>query len=254
MQSARRTFLLGCACLCSLLPTLVARSQGRKPRTGVGGCFFSQQSDAARVQEIKGGVYRTSTGDAKLDATVSAVLFRAARAYSLSRNAYPAFRFIPPGAAGGDGFADDGVSMDPSTKGIVALGLGLLKEFQSDDFGIIAFEVIAGHEFGHIFQTRNQYVEPLLAGADGKAKLVELHADFLAGWFMSRRGQLPVEILRYVVDALFSRGDDLVGEPEHHGTKAERFAAVLQGYLRGTATDSPEGAAANGLAYLREVT
>lgn len=254
MQSVRRTLLLRCACLCGLLPTLVAGSQARKQRTGVGGCFFSQQSDSAPVQAIKNGVYRTSTGDAKLDAMVSAVLFRAARAYSLNRNAYPAFRFIPPNAAGGDGFADDSVSLDANTKGIVALGLGLLMEFQSDEFGVIAFEVIAGHEFGHVFQIRNKHVEPLLAGADGKAKLVELHADFLAGWFMSKRGHLPVEILRYVVDALFSRGDDLVGEPDHHGTKAERFAAVLQGYLRGTATDSPEGAAANGLVYLREVT
>ena len=251
----KRRHVIRCAgCICASLSLGPVGAQPQGARIGVSGCFFSQKTDAARGIVLKEGIYRRTTGDDGLNAKVNAILFRTARAYGLDRDAYPAFRFLPPGADGGDGFASDAVEMQPGTKGIVALNLGLLTTSQSEELSLIGFEVIAGHEFGHIFQMRKNYAEPLLVAGDGKAKLVELHADFLAGWFMSKRGQIPNEILRHVVDALFSRGDDSVGTPEHHGTKAERFTAVLQGYLRGGTTDSADGAAANGVAYLKEIT
>lgn len=219
-----------------------------------GGCFFLDLSAENRSPGVAARIYRTTTGVGPLDLQISAILFRASRAFSLESKQRPAFRLLPIGADGGDGFANDSVVLNEGTKGLVAVSIDLLKGSQSEERPPLGFEVIVGHEFGHIFQVRNNYIEPLkVAAANGGKKYVELHADFLAGWFMSKQNQVSMESMQYVTDALFSRGDNSIKSPEHHGTKAERFAAVLQGYVRGPATDSAQGAAENGVAYIQEI-
>lgn len=258
MRENRREMLLRAARLCASFTTALTVTGQRLPNSMEGGCFFAEQTSGGLGPDLKNRVYRTTTGNGSTDSLIHPILFRAARVYQLDRSEYPTFHFLPPGAAGGDGFASDSVVLNPGTKGLVAVSLTLLHVYQpaqssgSEQTGLLALETIIGHEFAHIYQMRNNYIDRLSLG--GGSKYIELHADYLSGWFMSKKNGLNIAALRPVADALFSRGDSAVGQPGHHGTKEERFAATLQGYLRGDLTDSPEGAAMNAIEYLRELT
>jgi hypothetical protein len=232
--------------------TLPTAAQGVAPALSTG-CFFVEESGRQETSDLRDRVYRRNTGNVSLDQAVNTILLRAARAFSFERSHYPAFRFLPPGASGGDGFAKEPMVFEPGTQGLVALSLTLLEGSQPEETRLLGFEVIAGHEFAHIFKVRKNYIEPLQVAGNGGGKYVELHADFMSGWFVSQRGQISTAALQHVVDALFSRGDNKIGSPGHHGTKEERFAAVLQGYLRGGSSDQAEGAAENGIIYLQEL-
>src|SRR5262249_42632574 len=60
------------------------------------------------------------------------------------------------------------------------------------------------------------------------AKLVELHADFMAGIYMA--GKKPSIDLESYAHAFFKIGDDEFTNPDHHGTPEERYLALKEGY------------------------
>ena len=248
----RRRLLLRAAhvCACCVVPSALA--QNATPIVGDGGCFFVEQSTGKIATDIKRRAFRTSTGVTQLDAAVHQMLSRAATAFGFEVGQYPAFRFIPPKGEGGDGYATNAVTMDANTQGLVALSVDLLGGNLPEELRLVGFEVIMGHEFAHIYQARKNLTDALLA-ANSKGKLVELHSDFMAGWFMSKRNNVDRDSLNVVANALFSRGDNGVNEPGHHGTKPERYAAVLQGFIRGPSTDHVDGANDNAFAYLEEL-
>ena len=77
------------------------------------------------------------------------------------------------------------------------------------------------HEWAHIVQFARNYLAP------GKA--AELHADFLAGWFLGRTagssGVRDEAMYRF-----YFLGDDAVNHPDHHGTPMERASAATNGF------------------------
>ena len=86
---------------------------------------------------------------------------------------------------------------------------------------------ILGHEFAHIAQFER--------GEPADALESELHADYLAGFYLSRRGlQLPGGAERFTY-TLFSFGDTDFDfyDPVGHGTGDQRVAAMLAGYYAG---------------------
>jgi hypothetical protein len=64
-----------------------------------------------------------------------------------------------------------------------------------------------------------------------RIKRIELHADFLSGYFAGRRRKerpnFPASVVTATIGGL---GDDLRSSPNHHGTPGERKAAVVQGF------------------------
>lgn len=226
-------------------------------------CYFGSASgEMAGAAAGATGLVAT-TGSEVLDAEVEGLVRRAARAFKFVGENRPAFLFLASGAPGGEGFARlDGVYA-PGSVGLVAVSVDLLREsaytgpttnsVPTQEMRLLAFEVIVAHEFAHIFQSRNTYVQ-LLRASDDTGKNIELQADFLAGWFMAQRHELRPEVLRFVTDVLFSRGDQSVGQKGHHGTKPERFGAVLQGYLRSQYNDNVDAAAELAIVYLKELS
>jgi len=237
-------------CACCAVPGAIA--QERSPIQGDGGCFFLEQVAGQVTTDVRQRTFRTSTGVAQSDAAVYQMLTRAATAFGFESGRYPSFRFIPPKGEGGDGYATNAVTLDANAQGLVALSVELLHGSLPEELKLVGFEVILGHEFAHIYQARKTLTGALFA-ANSTGKLVELHSDFLAGWFMSKRNSLDRESLNVAVNALFSRGDNSVNKPGHHGTKAERYAAVMQGFIRGPTTDHVDGASDNAIAYLEEL-
>lgn len=117
------------------------------------------------------------------------------------------------------------------TDGTVLFGLRLLRKLManpiSPEVGVAA---VCAHEYGHILQFKLGIVAKL-RGDRPTARRVELHADFMAGFFAGlRRRERPKFPAHVVITTLSSMGDTLRSANDHHGTPAERRGAVVTGY------------------------
>ena len=124
--------------------------------------------------------------------------------------------------------------------GTVLIGLALLRSEWRATFGTsLSMPAIIAHEYAHIAQFK--YKLPWTEG-----KWPELHADFLAGWFIAHRGRFPVATdANQAAASLYYKGDYDFNESDHHGTPAERLAAFQAGFEFNLRSNSPSG----GLAY-----
>jgi predicted metalloprotease len=114
------------------------------------------------------------------------------------------------------------------TNGTILYNLELLTEQLGVSHwgGTIVAGVVA-HEFGHIHQYFSGYMERLRS-MDSTVKFVELHADFLSGFYMGGKSG-TISITDYT-NAFFDIGDNQVKNADHHGTPEERFLAIKGGF------------------------
>jgi len=85
------------------------------------------------------------------------------------------------------------------------------------------------HEFGHIVQYKLKLQNRLTAG-QATVKRLELHADFLAGYFAGARKLEKPEFPAAVFATDRYAAGDYVKDQSHHGTPEERAAAVVRGF------------------------
>jgi hypothetical protein len=115
--------------------------------------------------------------------------------------------------------------------GTVLLGQRLLKRLMaSNDYPDVGIAAVCAHEFGHILQYKHGLDRQLRAGQE-TVKRVELQADFFAGYFAGRR-KLERPSFPAAVFAMtqYNMGDDMIHNPNHHGTAEERSAAIVRGF------------------------
>jgi hypothetical protein len=98
-----------------------------------------------------------------------------------------------------------------------------------EGFKNVGLSIVMAHEWGHVLQFK---LEPDLPKT-GKSK--ELHADFLAGFYLSRKqaalpGWVSWPDVQNCARTLFDIGDYSFNSPQHHGTPEERFIAFSAGY------------------------
>jgi hypothetical protein len=183
----------------------------------------------------------TSSGDAQLDRSLGRALLRLAEAFEV----YPGFGFIDD-SDGENAYAarEDRIA---GTRGTVYFGLALFRRTMARfDDGGMAVLAICAHEFAHIYQFWSGYHQELTV--DGKVRLAELHADFLAGYFLARRKaeltQLNIQGAGALIESL---GDTEFSSPDHHGTPVQRVRAIEAGYDYGkTGTHAIAAAAREG--------
>jgi hypothetical protein len=172
-----------------------------------------------------------------LDRLLPSLAFRLANAFGISGpNALPGVTFFddhegPNALATAD-------ALIASTSGTVLLGRRLLTdELHQHPFGGGAIAGIVAHEFAHILQYRARYYEDLLTkDKGGTVRCVELHADFMAGWFLGLPSQsdfVTIDSIDAFAESLYRRGDTDFTNPQHHGTYAQRYAAMLKGFFLG---------------------
>lgn len=105
-----------------------------------------------------------------------------------------------------------------------------LSERESPDAVVAA---VCAHEFGHILQYKLGIEKPLRAGQPS-VKRLELHADFLAGYFAGiRKLKNPKFPSAVFATSQYAIGDGFINNPNHHGTPEERAAAVVRGFETG---------------------
>jgi hypothetical protein len=162
-----------------------------------------------------------SSGDADLDQNLIAEMTKQSGFFGYR----PAFLLY----SGGDKNAAATPKMSMAmTDGTIYYSIEMMKEqlLQTKWGGAIIAGVIA-HEFGHIYQNFSNAM-PRLRSLDKTAKFVELHADFLSGFYMASKDR-TIEVKPYA-DAFFKFGDYGFTNARHHGTPEERYFLLKAGY------------------------
>ena len=197
------------------------------------GCMISA-NDAKRLLAKNTGHQIVITGAEPIIASSGDKQFDLALAQTLSRIS-DTLEVVP-----GFAFFDDGVSANAyatplarlsNSDGTVLFGKTLLKriltEPESPDAIVTA---ICAHEFGHILQYKKKLTARIEAGQK-TVKRLELHADFLAGFYAgNRKLQKPTYPAAVYVSIAKKSGDYNQSAPNHHGQPDERAAAVVRGF------------------------
>ena len=109
--------------------------------------------------------------------------------------------------------------------GQVVLGNYLINElsFKSDSYTRLM--AVFAHEFAHAMQ--HKY------GWSGNSKWRELHADYLAGYYLGRNSSMNQSEVISTFNEFSSRGNFDFNNPDFHGTPEERGCAFLEGFKYG---------------------
>jgi hypothetical protein len=165
------------------------------------------------------------SGDREFDFALAQTLSRLAETFQV----LPGFAYFDdfekPNA-----YATNRKRMDRAD-GTVLFGLNYLKRWlaqpESPDAAVAG---VCAHEFGHIVQYKYGLDKVLNAGQP-TVKRVELHADFLAGYFAgTRKLQKPDYPAAVIAAQKYAGGNFLVNDRLHHGTPDERANAVVRGF------------------------
>jgi hypothetical protein len=118
--------------------------------------------------------------------------------------------------------------------GTVLLGVHLLNRLMSlEHHPEIAIAEVCAHEFGHIVQFKHGLMTTL-SDRNSTNYRIELHADFLAGYFAGLRKVVRPSFPSMVFGTTaFHFGDYAFGSPEHHGSPEQREDAIMYGFKTG---------------------
>ena len=209
-----------------------------------GGCFISPASfDRVRRSQafnrsaanlFDRDKHLRTTGDKTLDRALDAAIKKLSDLFGQ----VPAFGFYReadyPDVGAMNAFATDENTNITGTWGTVAFGTTLFEREmgQYDQSGSTIMAVIA-HEFAHIWVFRKGLMDKINEGQPN-VRRSELHADYLAGYFLASRKKANPKISLQASGELFHRlGDTNFSSLNHHGTSAERVAAAEQGFRLG---------------------
>lgn len=153
------------------------------------------------------------------------------KTFSLSGIHRPGFYFFDDGAPG-EAYCTPNIAKIANTSGTIRVGKNLLISSAFSDApwsnSLLGF---LAHEIGHIVQWQANYFDQLRP--DGKDRPLELHADFLAGWALGKEESFGFDFERLddMAEHIFLRGSYEFGSPTFHGSPAERYAALVRGFL-----------------------
>lgn len=226
-ECTRRSFLLGSMASAMAVP---AFGQSRFVY-----CSWAM-SDLQQFQK-----YSTS-GNSNVDHAMIAEIRKILDVFPID----PGFKFIRDDSPNAFAVAESDV---PNTRGTVYIGKNLINdEFTQDQFGGVAVAGICAHECGHIFQYDNGYMQSLHGPT---AQWIELHADYLAGFYLGKDGSHSRDHVEIFANSLFRKGDFDFNNERHHGTPDQRVAAMREGYGAGQAGTDVRTAAQNGASFVR---
>jgi hypothetical protein len=235
---SRRALLAGmAACGCSQLagPRVWARSlsdaKGCVLLEGDYGLIAGRKislgqtlSNAAAKDAGAGEKMRRTTNNPELDRALDRALKRLADTFGI----FPGFGFYDDF----DGPNARALRKDlvPKTKGTVLFGDKLFDNLMDLDGSGGAVMWTAAHEFAHIWLFYSGEMDKVRAGQKN-VKRMELHADFLAGFYLGlRKKESPQVSLWTAGKDIWSSGDTQYNSPDHHGTPQERIAAAEAGF------------------------
>jgi hypothetical protein len=183
----------------------------------------------------------SSSGNPSFDGAVIAELKRILKIIP----AEPGFKYIKANNA-----AATNESIVDGTKGTVFIGLDFVSNLVKQDDGGVSVAGVLAHECAHIFQ----YYSPYHARLKGTtSRLLELHADLLAGYYMAKKLGNAGAMLSGLQRELIQNGTYNNIHLEDHGTPGQRNAALDKGYVMSRGGMAFEEAARMGEEYVRRL-
>lgn len=242
---------------CSVCSRALAQSGQTVRMPSVPGCVL-QGDDASNFAEENGHSWITysrfaeifeTSGNPNLDRAFGVMLVHLSQLFEVN----PRFYFYDDGREL-NAYATDEV-YDPSYEhGTVFMGMNFMNHMlRESPYGDILLMAVCAHEFGHIVQYFTNGLAPRLRRMHQTVKYMELHADYLAGFYIARRSSgYEDEQLRHLGEGWEASGDTAFNDPNHHGTQAERIAAIEAGFglVANGGNGSIEEAVQQGLIYL----
>jgi hypothetical protein len=233
MRTLNRRLLLSAALGACALPLAAAPNAFAQPVGGIGVCPLCQRMGApfgVNTNATKSETFKIarSSGDAETDHFLGVALGHLSSAFEVS----PGFAFFDDSASPNALAVPD--TLLGNGPGTVLMGMHLFGQLMARvrDGGITVIAVCA-HEFGHIHQMQYGY-HSRLAALDSTKRPIELHADFLAGYYLALRKEQHRELdLSAVGGVLHGLGDTNFDAREHHGTPQERVGALAAGFKFG---------------------
>ncbi|MCI4662473.1 MAG: hypothetical protein MRY63_11720 [Neomegalonema sp.] len=104
-------------------------------------------------------------------------------------------------------------------------------EFQHAGEKHFIWHYIIGHEMAHAFQKHSRLIEAMGAGMFRSNVAVELHADFMAGFFLGREYGLDVLAIDQLARELETIPAGKPGDVHFHGAPRQRYFVMTQGAL-----------------------
>lgn len=181
----------------------------------------------------------STSGDRKFDNALIAELRRILQVMPVD----PGFKFVKANNA-----AASDETVVQGTRGTVFIGLDFVRKLVDHDDGGISVAGVLAHECAHIYQ----YFSPYNKELKGPTNLwFELHADFLAGYYMAKKlGTDTIKLSDFQL-TLIRSGTYNEQALQHHGSGAQRNAAMDKGYRLSRSGMSFEEAAREGKDYVK---
>ena len=243
MQTDRRYVLLGvCSCAaCTLSPFSLAAAPLQEKvakLSQIKGCFVDSNNASLVLganmvtgehshlpSEVK--TMMRSTGDKELDTLFDAALQRLAETFDV----WPRVGFYD------DSDSPNAMAMRYSVGGVnefaVVFGRNYFKKLMDYDPSGITLLQTAAHEFAHVRVYQEGLFEKI-RGGQPTVKRIELHADFLAGYYLGiRKLDNPGESFLLAGWRREESGDTEFSNIHHHGTPDERIDAAEAGFRLG---------------------
>lgn len=218
---------LGCACAGSILTPATALAA-----TEHEGCMIHGLESSARGRHLRRGAPKVSTtsGDRQFDRALANTLNMLVEQFHVE----PAFSYYFDDS-GENAMATKGIVDWEKEDGAVLYGRKLLEQQKRevDRYWHVHVVAVCAHEFGHIAQynLHDGVAVRELKHGHRTVRRLELHADFLAGWFAGwRKSQMPSFPAAEIAQAKYNVGDHARHNRNHHGTPEERGRAVTAGF------------------------
>ncbi|MCB1529259.1 MAG: hypothetical protein KDJ45_16370 [Hyphomicrobiaceae bacterium] len=238
------TMLCGCAAAACFAParsalawtTTVQKTVDKLAK--IKGCFVDSNnanlllganmvagSNAHLPSEVK--TMLRSTGNADLDRAFDSALQRLAETFDV----WPKVGFYD------DSDAPNAMAMRYAVGGThefaVVFGRNYFKTLMSYDPSGITLLQTAAHEFAHVWVYQRGLFETI-RGGQPTVKRVELHADFLSGYYLGvRKRDNPNASFWSAGMRRWESGDNQLRNMHHHGTPDDRLAAAEAGFKAG---------------------
>ena len=227
-----RAAVAGCVATCAPADPVVALAEGTRRRGR--GCMLSRL-DADRILRTASEqrLYATgrepmilSSGDKDFDAALAMTLARISDTFDV----LPGFAYYQDAENAENAYATNVVRLK-NADGTVLFGTRYLKSLRAlPEHPDVAVAAVCAHEFGHIVQYKLGLDRRVNEGQP-TVKRVELQADFFAGYFAGiRKRERPSFPAAVFALTQYNQGDDMKNHPDHHGTHAERGAAISRGF------------------------
>lgn len=200
---------------------------------------------------------RFRSGYSKIDDGVRPALECFCRVFRLDGDWLPDFSFYDDGDVPNS--RADGPGPFPGLRRPhIWIGRGAVAEavrVSNGNFGAALTGVLA-HEFAHLRQMRSGVDRDLRNLDDlGALRLVELHADFLAGWALPQAWWITkIGDLGVAAQQFFALGDVDLNSHVHHGTSLQRQTIMAAGYTWGLISPGePDTAVTRGQDVLKDL-